>query len=157
MGSQGEQLMASELIKELTKKSRVLIFGTFDILHPGHLHILNNAAMLGDLYIVVALDETVKEIKGRSPVNSELQRKKNLEKLNIAKQVALGYKKDKFKIIEEINPEIICLGYDQRSFVDALPEELKKRNLNCRIIKVDSFHPEKYKSSKMKENQEKVS
>lgn len=139
-----------ELRMKNTPQKRVLIFGTFDILHPGHLHIINKAASLGNLYIVVARDETVKTIKGIVPVNSELQRKKNLESLNIAEQVVLGKKRNKFIIIEEINPNIICIGYDQRSFVDALPEELKKRNLDCEIIKIDSFEPEKYKSSKMK-------
>jgi len=139
--------MAGEL-----KKPRILIFGTFDILHPGHLHIIKKAAMLGELYVAVARDETVKKIKGRYPVNSELERKKTLESLNIATQVVLGKKGNKFEIIKEIKPNIICIGYDQKSFVDALPEELKKMHLDCKIVKIDSFEPDKYKSSKMREN-----
>ena len=47
---------------------RVLAFGTFDILHPGHDHYLQEARKLGDeLWVVVALDETVRQGKGRLP------------------------------------------------------------------------------------------
>ena len=44
-----------------------MIFGTFDLLHPGHFFVLEEAAKRGDVTVVVARDSTVKRIKNRPP------------------------------------------------------------------------------------------
>ena len=46
---------------------RIVVNGTFDILHSGHLALLNHARSLGD-YLVVAIDSDrrVRELKGTS-------------------------------------------------------------------------------------------
>ena len=47
---------------------KVLVFGTFDIIHPGHVFFLNQAKKLGDfLCVVVSRDETVNELKREYP------------------------------------------------------------------------------------------
>lgn len=128
---------------------RVLVFGTFDILHKGHDYFLNNAKKLGDeLVVVLARDNTVEIVKGKKSQNSEIVRKNNLLSLGIADKVLLGNdSSDKYAIIEEVNPNIIVLGYDQVKFADKLEEELVKRKLVVKIVRLDSFMPEKYKSS----------
>lgn len=70
---------------------RVFVNGTFDLLHLGHLAMLNFAKGLGD-YLVVAIDsdERVKRIKGPSrPINTVLERKTLLENLKAVDEVQI--------------------------------------------------------------------
>lgn len=133
---------------------RVLAFGTFDILHPGHERFLRDARSLGDeLYVVVARDETVKDVKGRLPHNDEAARSLALGSLPYVDKVILGNTGDKYAIIEQIRPDVICLGYDQSAFVEGLAQELNSRGLNPKIVRFKEGHePQMYKSSKMRPN-----
>lgn len=57
--------------------TRVIVNGTFDILHPGHISLLEYAKSCGD-YLTVAIDtdRRVRELKGPSrPINSQHDRK----------------------------------------------------------------------------------
>ena len=131
---------------------RVLVFGTFDVVHPGHIHLFKEAKNFGDeLFVVVARDETVLKIKGKLPLHDEKERLRQVNSLDVVNKAVLGNKGDKFKVIEKLKPNIICIGYDQNSFNNTLQEELLKRNLSVKIIKFDKGHlPEVYKSSKIK-------
>lgn len=127
---------------------RVLVFGTFDLLHPGHLNMFEQAAALGEeLFVVIALDETVQQVKNRKPHHNQDERLQAVSKLELVTKAQLGYPGDKFKVIEEIKPDIIALGYDQRSFTPELESELQKRGLKCEIIRLKPFEPETHKSS----------
>ena len=58
--------------------NKVMVFGTFDILHPGHLNFFKQAREFGNFLIaVIARDKTVLKIKGRLPKNNEKKRLKN--------------------------------------------------------------------------------
>lgn len=128
---------------------KVLVFGTYDIFHKGHEFFLNKAKEFGDLTIVVARDKTVLDVKGRECINSEEERVAKLKEKGF--NARLGGLGDKYKVIEEIKPDFICLGYDQDSM--NLEEELKKRMLKIKIIRIkESFQPEKYKSSVLRKN-----
>ena len=71
---------------------KVMVFGTFDIFHPGHEHMLKEAKEYGDeLIVVVARDANVKKVKGRLPMHDENQRVFQIEKLKIAIQKAKIY------------------------------------------------------------------
>src|SRR3989338_9001076 len=96
-----------------TKMKTVMAFGSFDVLHPGHLYFLKSAKKLGDrLVVVVALDRTIEKIKGKSPKYKERERLEHVRELGFADKAVLGYEVDPYEIIEEINPDIICVGYD---------------------------------------------
>ncbi|MBU4321345.1 MAG: adenylyltransferase/cytidyltransferase family protein [Thermodesulfovibrionales bacterium] len=127
------------------KKKRVVCAGTFDHFHPGHIDFLKQAKVLGDeLVVIVARDENVKRIKGMMPKHNESQRRENVEKTSISDRVILGYTdKDIFLILEELKPDIIALGYDQR----VSEESVVKRLPHCKVVRLKPFHPEKYKSS----------
>ncbi len=126
---------------------KVLAFGTFDRLHPGHEYFLSEAKKLGDyLVVVVALDETVQLVKNRSAKQNQTERLENVEKNHNVDKARLGNSGDKYKVIEEEKPDIIALGYDQHAFTDQLEIKFGK---TLPIIRIDSFFPEKYKSSKM--------
>ncbi len=135
--------ICSDNIKNMAIK--VVCGGTFDHFHPGHSYFLKEARSLGDsLTVVVARDETVLRIKGFLPTDNEYDRLENVKNSGIAENVMLGnYGEDLFIIIDEIEPSIIALGYDQR-----LSEaEMCSRFPDCRVIRLSPFHPEKFKSS----------
>ncbi len=136
----------------MDKTKKVLTFGTFDIFHKGHEFYLREARKHSNvLNVVVARDSTVKQIKGKYPFNNELKRLAKIQNLDYVDNAFLGYEEDKYKIIEEIRPDIICLGYDQGFFTNNLKIILKKRGLNPKIIKFEKgFKTELYKTSKLK-------
>jgi FAD synthetase len=130
---------------------KVMVFGSFDHLHPGHIYFLNEAKKHGDfLVVVIGRDETILKVKGKKPKYSEVERKKHLEITGIPDKVVLGKLGDKYKVIEEHKPDIICLGYDQDSFSVGLEEKLIKRNLLIKIIRLTGHKEHIFKSSKLK-------
>ena len=129
-------------------KNTVLIFGTYDGLHPGHEDFFRQAREHGDtLVVVVARDVTVLDVKGNLPANSEQHRLNLLKDHPLIDDARLGYPGDKYRIIEEIQPDVIFLGYDQEAFTDNLDAELVRRGLSATIHRGVSFFPETYKSS----------
>jgi FAD synthetase len=130
----------------------VLVFGTFDLFHPGHEFFLKEAKKQGDiLEVVVARDKTVEEVKGKKPMDREMKRLSKIHSLDYVDEVILGSLGDKYQIIEAIKPDMIVLGYDQTFFTENLGEELKKRKLKTKVIRLkESFKPEVFKSSKIR-------
>jgi len=129
---------------------KVLAFGTFDIFHPGHEYYLKEAKKYGnELQVVIARDATVKRVKGKYPVNSEGDRLNIIRSLDYVDKVVLGDKKDVYTVIVKLEPDVICLGYDQKAFTDNLKEKLIQKGLNPRIVRLEGFKPEVYKSSKL--------
>lgn len=141
-------------INDLNKTKRVVVFGAFDIIHPGHLQLFRQAAALGNLIVVLGRDNTITVKKGKKPYYNETQRIKNITKLNIAKEVILGSIKDPYLILDIIKPDIIMLGTDQKIFVDKLHEEIAKRKLVIQILRADEFHLNIFKSSKIRSSLE---
>jgi FAD synthetase len=134
------------------KKLKVLAFGTYDLLHPGHVYHLEKASRYGQLYVVVARDTTVSRMKSKSAINSEKQRLANVSKLEFVYKAFLGNKKDVLGVIKKVNPDIICLGYDQIHFVDGLKKYIDDNNMKIKIIRFKKAHfPQIYKSSILRE------
>jgi FAD synthetase len=133
------------------KQNKVLVFGTFDVFHRGHESFLRQARRFGDfLVIVVARDKTVEKVKGQLPRNGEEVRLENIKKSGLADKVILGNLGNKYSIIKEIKPDIICFGYDQSAFVDKLAENLFAFGMkNVKIKKLKPFKSDIYKSSKL--------
>ncbi len=141
--------------KELSE--RVLVFGTFDILHPGHNYHFDKARKYGKkLYVVVARDDTVIEVKGRPPMYSEKKRLVMVNNIDVVYKAYLGSLNNKFEMIEQVRPDVICLGYDQMAFTKGLKRELENRGIKTRIVRFKSSHkPNIYKSSKLRKKMEK--
>jgi FAD synthetase len=137
-----------------SKIKKIMSFGTFDGIHPGHISFLKQCYNFGDrLMIIVARDKNVKKIKGKMPKKKEDERREDLIKSGLADEVILGKFDNKYKLVEYYKPDVICLGYDQEYFIKDLPEKLKKFGLEeTEIVRLQSFHPEKYKSSKINGN-----
>ncbi len=106
---------------------------------------LKEARALGDeLVVVVALDKTVEQLKGRLPHYSEGERKKHLEETGLASRVRLGSSGDKLAVVREEKPDVIALGYDQTFFTKELEETF---GVTTTIVRLQAFKPDIYKSS----------
>ena len=70
---------------------KVVVNGTFDVIHPGHLALLNYAKSLGDFLIVaIDADARVTSLKGpQRPINNQSERKLLLENLKAVDQVVI--------------------------------------------------------------------
>ncbi len=121
---------------------RVLLFGTFDHLHPGHLFVLDEAAKRGEVFVVIARDTNVERIKGRSPDESEEQRKAAVMAASPGAAVFLGDPENFLVPVREIRPDLIVLGYDQR-----LPPGVTDADLPCPVERLPAHHPDQFKSS----------
>ena len=100
---------------ESVRRKRVLCFGTFDILHYGHVKYLNEAKKLGgensELIVVISRDSSVESMKGKKPIFSEEHRRALVASIKSVNMAILGTEGgDKLKILEEIRPDIIALG-----------------------------------------------
>lgn len=130
---------------------KIMVFGTFDMIHPGHRSFLKQARKHGGyLIIVVARNKTVEEVKKKN-VSRERKRLKNMKDSQLADKVILGSLIDKYAAIKKYRPDTICLGYDQKYFIDGLKEKLEKINLKkTKIVRLKPYKPEIYKTSKLK-------
>jgi FAD synthetase len=101
---------------------RVMAVGIFDILHAGHLHYVEQAKSLGDeLIVVIAHDETVRKQKHEPVTGQELRRRmvgglKPVDKAIVGNPPGVPI----FEILEEVRPNLIALGYDQKHSIDAI-------------------------------------
>jgi cytidyltransferase-like protein len=105
----------------MTKK--VFVSGCYDMLHSGHVEFFREASVYGDLYVALGSDKTVFELKGRLPVNTELER------LFMVK--AISYVKDAF-----ISKGAGALDFEQ---------ELRTLQPDYLIVNEDGHIPEKKK------------
>lgn len=122
---------------------KVVVAGKFDILHPGHLHLFEEAAKLGDVYVIIARDCNID--KGNT-VFTEEERLYMVQSLKPVKKAVLGDKNDFFKPVEEISPDLIFLGPDQDE--EWVRSEIKKRTLNMKVKRLPERLP--YSSSEIR-------
>jgi FAD synthetase len=121
---------------------RILAAGKFDILHLGHLAYLEQAKELGgdegELVVVIALDKTIEQERGAPPVFPQEQRRRIVESLEAVDKAILGYDTtDHTQIVLDINPDIVALGYDQQTNMDALQKLIYERGLKTKIVRLE--------------------
>jgi len=128
-----------------------MAFGTFDILHPGHLNYLRQAKVLGDyLIVVVARDYNAERIKHKKPKNNEKKRLEAVKKLDFVDEAVLGDREmRKWSTIQKHRPQIIALGYDQWTSEVSLSQGLSELGLHPLIKRMKPYKPETFKTSKI--------
>ncbi len=136
----------------MTKRNltKIMVFGTFDILHKGHISFFKQARKLAKkpyLIVSVARDKNVKKIKKHSPFYSEARRLYNLKKLKFVDKVVLGSKSGYLKHILNNKPDIVALGYDQKAYTKNLFQKLNNQGLKVVIKRLRPFKAQIYKSS----------
>ena len=117
---------------------RVVATGVFDIIHAGHAHFLNAAKQHGDeLLVIVANYDTVRKMKGE-PILSAEMRSEVVSHIKPVDQTVIGRTGDMLDIIvEELKPDVIALGYDQRLFsCSELEEKLLDRGLKVKVVRL---------------------
>jgi FAD synthetase len=122
---------------------RVVAQGTFDLLHPGHLHYLTEAAALGDeLHVIIA---RAPNIEGKpAPVLSASQRAEVIDALGMVTAAHLGDPEDIFVPIGAIDPAVIVLGHDQQHDPAALSRALAERGLDAEVVRVGPRPPREH-------------
>lgn len=129
----------------------VLVGGVFDILHPGHISTLKSAKSYGDvLVVIIATTSTATKIKkNRVIYHNEELRKEMVSALSFVDLALIGRKGTLFDSVEYVRPDIIALGYDQTHTEKYISENCKKRNIDARVIRLNTPIP-KTKSSEIK-------
>ena len=121
---------------------RVMAVGVFDLLHAGHLHYVEQAKQLGDeLVVVVAHDDTVRKQK-HEPITNQDLRKRMVQGLKPVDKVIIGNPPTVpiFEILENVKPDIIALGYDQKHSIEAIKKGLQENGLgHIEVIRVEGL------------------
>lgn len=122
---------------------KIATFGVFDIIHSGHVRFLERCkrlAKFSKLIVVISRDSTVLREKNKKPLMSEEDRRYIVQSLKPVDKAILGKEgKDKLKIVEEIKPDIIVLGYNQSVNEKELEKELKLRGLKVKILRLEKY------------------
>jgi FAD synthetase len=130
----------------------VLVGGVFDLIHPGHVHTLKAAKAQGDvLVVVVARTSTALKIKrDRKIYHDENLRRELVSSLSFVDLAVIGKEGTLYDTVEYIKPDVIALGYDQAHSEKDIAENCQKRNLNVRVLRLNTPVPGT-KSSKIKD------
>lgn len=108
----------------------VITFGTFDLLHVGHIAILERSKNIGktqnQLIVGISSDKFSFEKKGRYPIYNQYQRKKILESLSCVDKVFFEESfEQKRQYILENNADVFVMGDDWKGEFDELNDVCK--------------------------------
>lgn len=105
-----------EKVKQWRSENRKIVFtnGCFDILHPGHIYSLSQAAKEGDCLIVgLNADLSVKKLKGKNrPINNEKSRAVVVSALGMVDAVCIFNEETPLELIKSILPDVLVKGGD---------------------------------------------
>src|SRR3989338_8189206 len=131
------------------KQLKIIVFGTFDGLHRGHIDFFRQAKNFiknSFLIVSIARDKNVLKIKGKLPVLNEKKRLIWVGKCKYADKVVLSGAEDHIPHIVKEKPDIIALGYDQSFYVKNLKKDLKNKGVLVKIIRLKPFKEKMYKN-----------
>ena len=96
---------------------KVWVNGTFDVLHVGHLKLLEYSASLGELRVGIDSDKRVKELKGADrPFNTTEDRKYFLECLKFVNEVVVfDSRQELIDLVKEYQPDYMIIGDDYKN------------------------------------------
>lgn len=124
-----------------------LLFGVFDGLHKGHEFLLDQALKTAEvLYVSVADDQTVLNLKSKAPLFSNKERREALERYSLRIRTLLGDTKlGSWTAIHTVTPNVVFLGYDQAKMKEALLRDFPIREFD--VVDMPPFEPETYHTS----------
>lgn len=126
-----------EPLSKLLSRPRVFVAGTFEIIHPGHIELLRRAWEKGRVYVVVSRDTNAERYKKRKIIIPEDQRLIIVSAIRYVHKAMLGDREDILKPLEEIKPDIILLGPDQKVDTEWLKNKLHERGINAKIERLE--------------------
>jgi cytidyltransferase-like protein len=109
-------------------KKKVFVSGCMDMLHSGHLEFFRQASAYGDLYVALGSDKTIFGLKGRLPVNNEMERLFMVQAISFVKHAFISKGSGVLDFEEElrsIRPDYLVVNEDgnlpeKRSLCDEL-------------------------------------
>jgi FAD synthetase len=121
----------------------VLVGGVFDLIHPGHIHTLKAAKSHGDILVVVVArtSTAIKINKNRRIYHNENMRKELVSSLSFVDLAVIGKEGTLYDTVEYVKPDIIALGYDQAHSEKDVAYNCQIRNLNVRVIRLNTPMP----------------
>ncbi len=138
-------------LSSLLSRPKVLVAGSFEILHPGHIYLFEKAWELGRVYVIVSRDSNFEKFKGRKPAIPDKYRAEVVRSVRYVHEAILGDEKDYLKPVLDISPDIVLLGPDQWPDKAKLEDELRKRGLEkTRVLRLkEPFKDDICRSSKI--------
>ena len=115
----------------------VYTLGTFDLLHVGHLALLEYCYTLGDVAVGVASDDVVNSYKPNVPIIPLVQRMEMLKALRCVSIVRPYYSLEYVSACKELNPDIFIVGEDWGRGKHNIDVETYLKSKGKKIIKVN--------------------
>lgn len=127
---------------------RVLVFGTFDGIHPGHLFFLREAKKYGDtLAVVVTCDRHVRLFKKKGACFTERERVSLVQALRWVDSARVGDRGEEWTMIKKLKPQVICAGYDQNINHPGLAAQCAALKIQPRMVRIRAYYQKKYKTT----------
>jgi D-sedoheptulose 7-phosphate isomerase len=115
-------------------KSIVWVNGCFDILHEGHLRLINSGGSAGE-YLIVGInsDESIRQLKGEDrPFISENARAQTLLQLPFIDLVVIFSDSNPLSVLKIINPTIVIKGQEYKD--QDFPEKKYLQEIGCKLV-----------------------
>jgi cytidyltransferase-like protein len=134
--------------------TKIMVFGTFDMIHAGHEDFFVQARALADdpyLIVSIARDNAALRHRGFAPTQNQDDRLAMVASHLLVDTAVMGDEQGFVDHIARAHPDIIALGYDQAGeYVDHLERELAAAGLSPKIVRLRPFKPETFKTSKLR-------
>lgn len=115
----------------MTKK--VFVSGCYDMLHSGHVAFFKEASQFGELYVGIGSDETIRELKGHVPVNSDQERLYMVKSIRYVKDAWISRGHGMMDFVDDmlkLNPDIFVVNEDG----DTEAKKLLCKELNIEYV-----------------------
>jgi cytidyltransferase-like protein len=94
---------------------KVFVSGCFDLLHSGHIAFFEEASSYGDLYVAIGSDQTVFDLKGKTPINNQDERLFIVKSMRCVKDAFVSRGSGMLDFIEEfieLKPDYFIVNSD---------------------------------------------
>ena len=128
---------------EPERASKVVVFGIFDGIHEGHRDLFKQAKKHGDeLIVIVGSDPSAIRLKNKTPRYTQDERSGLVMREELVSEVFLGdVELSTYCVLRELDPDVICLGYDQRELAQDLQRWMAEQARRIPVVTLQPFRP----------------